>query len=97
MSKASPDPRPPCATPADVEWVDLHQEALICGYRFTKADIVMAELPGERRPDGLLTVDAKKRIAHMLTGDIQRREERALADWRAKNPGREPQYRHCNG
>ena len=87
MPKNSPNRRPSCATPADVEWIDLHGDALVCGHWFTKADIVMAEVPGERRPDGLLTVDARRRIADMLTGDIHRRDERALADWRARNPG----------
>ena len=85
------------ATIADVEWLDSIGDTQICGHRFTRSDVTHAEEPGDRRPDGRLTVEAKEKIAIVLSGDIQRREHYSLREWIARNPGLDPVVKDCDG
>ncbi|GAA4910532.1 hypothetical protein LX16_2702 [Stackebrandtia albiflava] len=74
--------RPPVVTPADVDWIDSYGDALVCGHRFTRDDILRHEAIWDRRThDNALTSAARQRIAHALTEELQQHTATALAAW----------------
>ena len=57
-------------TAADVDWIDHYGAALIHGHRFTPGDVATFEYRHDRDSTGRLRVQAKERIARILTMEL---------------------------
>src|SRR5690606_9230118 len=86
----------PQASPADVEWIDTHGDAMVAGYLITTANIQAHERTGDRRLNGRLSHDAKERIAGELSTYLERIHRIRLAA-NGSPPQAAAVYRDCDG